>query len=205
MAAGMRRRGHEDDFPVVALVGSAGAIEAASRVLHDLSPRIDAAVVVLIHSMPDGSGRGLAASFRRSSPLPVVEAADDRAFAPGEVVVVPPGKHLLATAAGRTCLIDSGQYPPSRPSADLLLVTLATAFGPRAVAVVLSGAGHDGATGATAVHACGGIVLATDERTSQTFSMPSAAISRDEAVDLVLPLGEVAGVLNEIAEPAPAV
>ena len=117
------------------------------------------------------------------------------------MIVVPPGRHLLIAPGAdvpRTALIVSGAYPPNRPSADLLLATLATAAGERAVAVILSGGGHDGATGATAIHACGGTVLATDETSSRHYSMPLAAIRRDDAVDRILPLDAIAGALEEL-------
>jgi two-component system chemotaxis response regulator CheB len=91
---------------------------------------------------------------------PVVEAEHGVRLVAGQVTVVPPGTHPLITAGDR--VIASGAFPPSRPSADLLRATLATAVGSRAIAVVLSGGGPDGATGATAVHVCGGIVLVTD-------------------------------------------
>jgi hypothetical protein len=99
-------------------------------------------------------------------------------------------------------LIASGASPPSRPSADLLLATLATVCGPRATAVVLSGGGHDGATGATAVHDFGGTVLASSELTSQYFSMPRAAIERGSVIDGIVPLGELAALL--VSGDAPA-
>jgi two-component system chemotaxis response regulator CheB len=60
---------------------------------------------------------------------------------------------------------------------------------------VLSGGGHDGATGATAVHDFGGTVLASSERTSQHFSMPQATIDRESTIDKVLPLGDIAALL----------
>jgi two-component system, chemotaxis family, protein-glutamate methylesterase/glutaminase len=63
------------------------------------------------------------------------------------------------TGGARIALIVSGASPPSRPS-DLLLTTLATACRPRAAAVVLSGGGHAGATGATAIHRLGGTMIA---------------------------------------------
>jgi two-component system chemotaxis response regulator CheB len=119
------------------------------------------------------------------------------------VIVAPAGRHVLITPDGAgpsTTLILSGAYPPSRPSADLLLATLATAVGDRAIAVILSGGGHDGATGATAVHVCGGTVLATDEASSATYSMPLAAIKRDEIVDHVLPLDQIAATLQRLVE-----
>src|SRR3954463_10861205 len=92
----------------------------------------------------------------------------------------------------------SGVAPPSRPSADLLLTTLAIAAGPRAIGVVLSGGGHDGATGASAIHAFGGTVLATDEASSSSFSMPQAAIARDDAVDHVVALDGIAALLKSL-------
>jgi two-component system, chemotaxis family, protein-glutamate methylesterase/glutaminase len=84
--------------------------------------------------------------------------------------------------------------PPSRPSADLLLTTPAIAAGPRAIAVVLS-AGHDGATGASAIHAFGGTVVASDEASWSSFGMPRAAIARDDVVDHVVALKDVAALL----------
>ena len=183
-----------DDHPVIALVASAGGLAAVTRVLSGLPEDFGACVLVLIHQTPDRESE-LAALLDRRSTLPVEVAQHDQELSPGRVLVVPPGQHLLITASGRTALIVSGVSPPSRPSADLLLATLATALGERAVAVVLSGGGHDGATGATAVHVCGGTVVATDEATSETYSMPLATIERDDAIDHVVALDEVAPLL----------
>jgi two-component system chemotaxis response regulator CheB len=191
--------GHLQDrqLPIIALVGSAGGLDAAARVLAPLPGDLAASIIVLIHVPPDRASRIVEVISRRCS-LPVVEARDGLPLCPRQVIVVPPGRHLLITADDRvlrTALIVSGAYPPSRPSADLLLATLATAVGSRAIAVILSGGGNDGATGATAVHVCGGTVLATDETSSNHYSMPLAAIERDEAVDQVLPLDEIADAL----------
>jgi two-component system chemotaxis response regulator CheB len=134
----------------------------------------------------------------RWTALPVRFAADDDALVPGVVLVVPPGRHALATMDGRLCLIASGVAPPSRPSADLLLASLAITAGPRAIAVVLSGAGHDGATGATAVHDLGGIVIASDRPSSMNPSMPLAAVERDEIVDYVAAVDDIAGLLTRL-------
>jgi two-component system chemotaxis response regulator CheB len=99
---------------------------------------------------------------------------------------------------GTTALIESGARPPYRPSADLLLTSLALAAGPRAVAVVLSGHGIDGATGATAVHHFGGLVIASDEASSTEFSMPGATIGRDTIIDYALALDEIPQLLLEL-------
>jgi two-component system chemotaxis response regulator CheB len=191
-----------DGISVVALVASAGGLEAVSRVLRGLPPELPAAIVVLIHQAPDRAS-ALVKLLGRSSALPVVAAEHGSALQAGQVVVAPPGKHVLITPALRVALIVSGAAPPSRPSADLLLTTLATAVGSRAIAVVLSGGGHDGATGASAVHAFGGTVVATDETSSSSYSMPQAAIARNDAVDHVVALDDVAAlVASLVAAPA---
>lgn len=186
--------------PVVALVGSAGGIEAAQRVLARVPAAFPAPVIVLIHQSPT-QANPLVDVLRRASTLPVRAASHGAVLEAGQVVVVPAGRHVLVMPGRRVALIRSGDYPPSRPSADLLLATLATALGPRAVAVILSGGGHDGATGASAVHALGGTVLATDQASSSAYSMPLAAIERDDAVDRSLAVDAVAGALAEIVAP----
>jgi two-component system chemotaxis response regulator CheB len=183
---------------VVALVASVGGLAAVSRVLADLPERFGASVLVLIHQAPDRVSE-LVALLGRVSALPVVAGEHGGRLEPGRVVVVPSGTHLLVTPALQTALIPSGAAPPSRPSADLLLTSLAVSAGPRAVAVVLSGGGHDGATGATAIHVLGGRVLASDEATSEAFGMPQATIEREGVIDQVLPLGEMAAALASVA------
>jgi two-component system chemotaxis response regulator CheB len=189
-----------ETFPIVALVGSAGGLEAVTRILRRLPEDFAASLIVLIHLAPERASR-MVELIRRDCPLPIVTAEDGSPLLSGQVIVVPPGRHLLITPDDEvpgTALIVSGAYPPSRPSADLLLSTLATAVGERAIAVILSGGGHDGATGATAVHLLGGTVLATDETSSLHYSMPLAAIERDEAVDRILPLDEIADALQNL-------
>ena len=196
-------------FPIVALVGSAGGVEAVTRILSRLPADFPASVVVLIHMRPERTSQ-LVEVMSRECSLPIVAAVDGVPLLPSRAIVVPPGTHLLITPDGQVpqaALIVSGVYPPSRPSADLLLATFATAVGPRAIAVILSGGGHDGATGATAIHVCGGTVLATDETSSRHYSMPLAAIERDNAVDRILPLDEIGPALEELVSartPAPA-
>ncbi len=65
----------------------------------------------------------------------MAEARDGDQLDPGRVLVAPPGQHTLITPQQRVALIPSGSVPPYRPSADLLLTTLALAAGPRVIAV----------------------------------------------------------------------
>lgn len=183
---------------VIALVGSAGGLAAVTTVLEALPPAVPAAVLVLLHQAPDHVSR-LAAILDRRCSLAVTPATDGAALSAGQVLVAPSGEHLLIAHNGTVALIVSGAFPPSRPSADLLLTTLACACRQRVVAVVLSGNGHDGATGATAVHHFGGTVIASDEFTSEVFSMPTATIERDHVIDHILPLERIPPLLVELA------
>jgi two-component system chemotaxis response regulator CheB len=188
----------EPDFSVVALVASAGGLEALTRVLSPLPADFPAAIIGLQHQMPDRASH-LTEILQRRSKLRLHVADEGSVLAPSCVFIAPPGKHTLMRMDGTLGLVVSGSYPPSRPSADLLLISLALCAGPRAIAVVLSGHGTDGATGATAIHDFGGVVIAADEASSQEFSMPRATIGRDNAVDHVAHVDEIAKLLEDIA------
>jgi two-component system chemotaxis response regulator CheB len=188
-------------FPVVALVCSAGGLDALTRVLQPLPADFPGAVLVLQHVAPDAHS-WLAEILARRSALPVVAAFDGAALSPGTVLVAPAGHHMLVTHQDVLALIASGPLPPARPSADLLLTSLALAVGSRAIAVVLSGHGHDGATGATAVHHFAGVVIASDEASSTEFSMPQATIGREGIIDHVVGVDEIAALLVRLVASA---
>lgn len=183
------------NFPVVALVCSTGGLDALSRVLAPMPADFGAALLVLQHLDPDAHSGGLSRILGRRTVLPVSDAGEGDVLKPGTVLVAPPGHHTLITRQGAVALIESGDRPPYRPSADLLLTSLALAVGHRAVAVVLSGHGIDGATGATAVHHFGGLVIASDEATSTEFSMPGATIGRVTIIDHAIALDDIAALL----------
>lgn len=192
-----------DDYPIVALSCSAGGLDALTRVLAPLPADLPAAVLVLQHMPPDVSSN-LPAILARATVLPVQWAGDGDPLRPGCVLVAPAGQHTLITSGQAIALIPSGPVPPYRPSADLLLTTLALAVGRRAVAVVLSGEGQDAATGATAVHRFGGTVIVSSPGTSARTAMPRATMIRDDVTDQVVPLDDVAALLLALAT-APAI
>lgn len=176
-------------FPVVALIASAGGLAALTRVLAPLPADLPAAVLIVLHQDPRRESE-LATILARSTALSVELADDGTVMRPGQVLVVPAGRHLLVTAEARVGLIDAGALPPARPSADLLLATLAVTCGARALAVILTGMGHDGEAGVRAIAHCGGTVLAQDAATSKYHSMPAAAIATRH-VQAVLPADEI--------------
>jgi two-component system chemotaxis response regulator CheB len=182
-------------IPVVALVTSAGGLNALTHILAALPADLPAAVLIGQHRSPSPSVDHLAELLDRSSPLPVRAARDGDRLHCGHVLVTPPAAHLIVAPTAAIGLIDTGQLPPSRPSADLMLATLAVTTGPRAMAVVLTGQGHDAEAGIRAVHRCGGTVLAQDEATAEHYGMPSAAIATG-LVHAVHPLPELPGAIT---------
>ena len=202
-AVDLQHRGGRADpfpvrFPVVALIASAGGIDALARVLGPLPGDLPAAVLIALHQDPTRVSN-LAAILRRRTRLPIDVAGQGAVMRPGCALVVPPGWHLLVTSEARLGLIETGDLPPARPSADLLLSTLAVTCGSRALAVILTGLGHDGQAGTRAIAHCGGTVLAQDEATSQFFAMPAAAIATHH-VQQVLGLETIAdAVIRHVA------
>jgi two-component system chemotaxis response regulator CheB len=188
--AGRASRKSTTTTTTVALVGSAGGLAAISRVLSALPDDLDAAVIVVMHLLPDRPST-LPDVLRRHTGLRVKAAETDDAVEPGWVYVAPPDAHLLLGADGRLRL-DAG--PPVhhvRPAADTLLDSLAAFGDGSSLAVILSGSGSDGASGAAAVKAAGGRVVVQDPATSEHAGMPAAAVATGSA-DSVVPLAEIA-------------
>ena len=182
------------DFRVVALVASAGGLDALGRVLSMLPGDFPAAVIALQHTQPT-RGSELAELLGRQCRMPVRTPADGLALVPGAVFAAPPGQHILVSPDRTVALIRSGDFPPHRPSADLLFVSMALSLGGKAIGVVLSGLSHDGAAGVAALVRFGGTVFASDEATSTEFSMPRAALRATGG--LGLPLDDIAAALVE--------
>jgi two-component system chemotaxis response regulator CheB len=182
-------------FPVVALVTSAGGLNALTRVLEPLRPDLQAAILVVQHMDPDHAS-SLATILDRRTALRVRPADNGDTLVTGTVLVAPPAHHLLVTSEARIGLIDSDRVPPARPSADLLLATLAVTCGRRALAVVLTGTGTDAQAGIRAIRYCEGTVFAQSEATSEHFGMPGAAIDTG-LVNAVLPLSELAHAIED--------
>jgi two-component system chemotaxis response regulator CheB len=189
-------------IPVLALVASAGGLEALIQVLAPLPSDLPAAVLVVQHQDPAGPADRLADILQTRTALVVRAARDGDHLRPGLVLVAPPATHMIATPYAGLGLIDSGELPPARPSADLLLATLAVTCGPRVLAVVLTGRGHDAQAGIRAVHHCGGTVLAQDEATAEQFGMPGAAIATG-LVHAVYPLRDLASAITRRLASAP--
>jgi two-component system chemotaxis response regulator CheB len=185
---------------VVAIVASAGGLQALTAVLSHLRGDFPAAIVVVQHLDPNRPSL-LAKLLNQNSALPVCQAHQGDRLRPGAVFVGPPDHHLLVGPGGVLALTSTPRVHYSRPSADALLESVGRSFGARAVAVVLSGAGTDGADGVRLIKQMGGSVIAQDRPTAQNFGMPGAAIQTG-CVDTILPLDDIAPALVHLVTAA---
>lgn len=144
----------------------------------------------------------MVAILSRRLVLPVQQAQQNDRLCPGIVYLAPPNYHTLVNADGTLALTQSARVHFVRPSADRLFDSVAESYGKRAIAVVLTGTGKDGATGIQAINRCGGIVIAQDEATSEFFGMPNAAIQTGW-VDWILPLDEISTKLIALVKGQP--
>ena len=180
-------------FDIVAIASSAGGVFALTQILERLPADFPATVVCVQHL--DRRHRSLMPQVvGRRSRLPVVEGEHGLEVLPGHVYLAPPDRHMLVNGDGTITLTQTELVNFVRPSADLLFESVAAAYGERAIAVVLTGAGKDGSMGVTAIKKRGGTVIVQDEASSEFFGMPSAAI-RTGTVDFVLSLDEIPSAL----------
>jgi len=191
------------DLPtrVVGIGASAGGVDALTQIVGNLPPHLPAAVCVVLH-VPATSRSLLAPILARHTDLDVGVAVDGEPVRAGRVYVAPPDRHLTVNGG----VLRLGRGPKEngvRPAVDPMLRSLATAYGDRAVAIVLSGALGDGSSGALAVRQAGGVVLVQDPDDATVPSMPESALHAIGEADAVLPAAQLGAALGRLADGAP--
>lgn len=174
---------------------SAGGLNALHVLLAGL-PVMPVPVIVLCHSGSEDM-RMFCELLQRNTSMPVIEAEERSRPLPGHVYVAPSGYHLLIEQDGRFALNIDERVQYSRPSIDVLFETAASAWGSGALAVLMTGANADGATGAASIRKVGGTVVIEDPQTAAMPAMPLAALQRAGA-DYCLPLAEIAPLLERL-------
>ncbi len=188
---------------VIAMGGSAGGIESVSTVLRGLPSDFSAPILVVIHVQPR-SPSVLPRILSRAGPLEAITAVDGHKIKPGRVYVAPPDWHLTLND-GRIKLRDGPSENGFRPAIDPTFRSVAKAYGPGSIGVILSGNLDDGAAGLMAIKNAGGIAIVQDPETAVYPNMPQAAIDTVK-VDHILPVDEIASTLVTLANsPAPEV
>jgi two-component system chemotaxis response regulator CheB len=181
---------------LIAIGASAGGVEALSRLVAGLHDDLPAAVVVVLH-LPGGFPSHLAKILDKAGRLPAIEARDGSPLKPGCILVAPPGYHLVVQD-GRVRLLDTPRVNGVKPAIDPLFQSGAREYGPRVVAVVLTGTLSDGSAGLAAVRKAGGVAVVQDPDDAAFPDMPKSALDTAGA-DHCVPLRDMAALLESLS------
>lgn len=185
---------------VVAVGASAGGLEALQAFLGSVPTGTGSAIIVAQHLAP-GHPSLIVDLLSRTTSLPVIEAVDGAMLAADQVTVIPP--NVDAQVAGtRILLQERGDRPGPSPSIDLLLESVAEQWGPRAVGVILSGTGSDGAHGLRSIRGADGCTMIQSLQTARFDGMPRAALALGGA-DLVAEPAELGRRVADLAPESP--
>ncbi|MCI0465359.1 MAG: chemotaxis response regulator protein-glutamate methylesterase [Gemmataceae bacterium] len=179
---------------VVAIATSTGGPNALAEVFATLPADFPVPIVMVQH-MPAMFTRLLAERLSARSALRVEEGRSGVTLEPGRAWLAPGDYHMIVVPDGGQVRLLVHQDPAEnscRPAADVLLRSVARAFGPRCLAVILTGMGQDGLRGCESIREAGGQVLAQDEATSVVWGMPGAVV-RAGLAHRVLPLSLIGG------------
>ncbi len=182
---------------LVVIGGSAGSLEVLLQVLPGLDQSLATPVVIVLHRK-NYAASILTDLFSARTRLPVKEAEEKDVLQPGVVYLAPPDYHLLLESNGTLSLDYSEKVNFSRPSIDVTFSSAARLYGPRLLAILLSGANADGVEGLWNVHETGGTVAVQDPASAEVRFMPEQALEQG-GVNKVLQNAEIAPYINQFA------
>ncbi len=185
------RRHH--GISIVAIGASTGGPQALQTVVSALPKNFPVGIVIAQH-MPATFTKSLAERLNSLSQVTVREAENGDPVEPGLVLIAPGGKHLKVRRYGgrtRAQVTDEPADTLYKPCIDVMINSVAEAFGNRAMAVILTGMGSNGLVGGRLLKSRGGILIAQDEGTSIVYGMPKAVIEAD-ITDHIAPIDNIA-------------
>lgn len=178
----------------VVLIASSTGGPSTLRTLWEALPKGFPAPIVIVQHMPAGFTESLAKRLDSTGTVPCREAADGLPLVPGQAVLAPAGKHLVLDANLHLRMTDEDRIHGVKPAADYLFESAATHLKSRAVGVVLTGMGRDGAAGAVAIRKAGGVVFGESQESCVIYGMPKAA-NEAGGVDQEYDLSDMAGAI----------
>lgn len=182
---------------IVALGISTGGPNALQYLLSQLPEDFPGCFLIVQH-MPEGFTEMFAQRLDESSAIEVKEAQSGDLLIAGRALVCPGNRHMKVRRMDHgdvAILVDQPRVNGHRPSVDVLFNSVAQEFGNKAIGVLMTGMGDDGASGLGAIQAAGGFTIAQSPDTCIVDSMPRSAIERGFA-SKVLSLASIAGVLQ---------
>jgi two-component system chemotaxis response regulator CheB len=185
------------DETIIVIGASTGGTEALKEVLERI-PRNAPPILVTQH-MPPGFTKSFADRLDRICQIDVCEATSGMRLLSGHAYIAPGSAHLLVARRGSLGYTQLSDGPPvnrHRPAVDVLFRSAASTYGKRAIGVILTGMGKDGAAGMGELHDLDAFTVAQDEASCVVYGMPKAAIDAG-VVSRVAPLGAIAGIVMQ--------
>lgn len=179
----------EKNFPIVAIGASSGGPKALKDVLTLFPADFPGALVVVQH-MPAGFTTSLSNRLNQQSNLQIKEASQGDRIKPGIVLIAPGDYHLIINSEGKVELNQKPKNWGVRPCADYMFKSLAKNYKERTIGVILTGMGHDGGEGMTAIKNNGGYGIVEAKSTALVYGMPGTTIKAG-AYDKILPRYEI--------------
>ena len=184
----------QENLIIVGIGASAGGLEALQQFVRTLPQTHQFAIVIVQHLDPDHESL-MQELLRKQTATPVVVARDGMAVEPGHIYLIAPGESL--TIAGNTLHTTNYVQPRGvRKPIDTFFASLADEAEANAVAIIMSGTGTDGSSGARAVKSAGGLVIAQDPEEAKYDGMPRSAIANG-CCDVVVPVADMVPVMDE--------
>ncbi len=187
---------------IVAIGASTGGPQAIRAIAASLPADYPLPILVVQHTTA-GYANTFVDWLRAETPVPVEVAKDGQPLGRRGIYVAPTEHHLVVRGR-HLALLDAPPCSLHRPSASVLFKSVANAFGPRAIGVLLTGMGDDGAAGLAEMRQAGAVTVAQDEASCVVYGMPAEAI-RLGAADHVLAPEDIAGLLVKHAASRKAV
>ena len=188
----------KDEIGLIAIGASTGGVEATKRLLLGLPEAMPP--IVIVQHMPGGFTTSYAKRLDTLLPATVAELhGGDQSLQKNHIYLANGNQHLaVRTSAGRVLGFCTDDNPVNRhrPSVDVLFDAVAGCMNGRAIAVLLTGMGVDGAAGMASIKKSGAITVAQDENSSVVWGMPRVAVEQGSA-NYVLPLDKIAPFLVE--------
>jgi two-component system, chemotaxis family, protein-glutamate methylesterase/glutaminase len=177
---------------IIVVGTSAGGVQALQRLVHQFPPNFPAAVLVVLHIAPDLPSK-LPEILCRAGPVPVHHCRDRDQLGAGRILVAPPGFHMLLDGE-QVRLTHGPRENSSRPSIDVLFRSAARSYGPRVIAILLTGALYDGVAGLLDVRRAGGVAVVQAPADAAEPSLPEQAI-KIAGADAIVPIDEMGALL----------
>jgi len=180
-------------YDLVAIGTSTGGPVALKTVLTQLPADFPVGVVVVQH-MPPVFTKAFADRLDSCCAVRVKEAENGDLILPGRVLIAPGNWHMIVTRFGAEPKVLLNQNDPvngHRPSVDVLMHSVAREYGSKAVGVIMTGMGKDGAEGLRELHGRGGRIIAQDQNTSVIYGMNKEVVQNGNAHEVV-PVDQIA-------------